>query len=144
MAEEIKEASPERDEVDLLLEGFDNCTLENDLEEHPFKIKDKKTGQLTSYILRQLTSQARGSYINFQAQSQKLTGGAVTGMQNVDRLETLLVALSVLSADGKKVPEAVVCTWNGSLVNRLYKIAARINGFDAKGMERQQDRAKNS
>lgn len=129
------------DAIDLLIQKLDEHVFDLNSEEYPIKIKHKD-GTIHPYVIRELGSEARETYLDFQAGKAKYSGkGEVTGIKDIKGLEIKLVAACLFDDMGGSVNENVIrATFPGKTTKMLSAIAARISGLD----QQAEARAKNS
>lgn len=138
--DEITEEQYEKDPITLLIESLDSgASFSTQRWEKEITIKDR--GVDLACVLRELTSEEREDYMNFQAQKAKYgPTGQVTGLKDIKGLQTKLVSMGLYGPDGNHVPEATIKTWAAGLVKKLADIISRVSALD----NFSETRAKNS
>lgn len=102
--------------------------------EEPVRLEDPKTGQVTDYIVREMTGTDRDAYFQAMSNRQKTTpdGKTVVGVFGGIQAELISRCLFVPGPGGTSanVQVATIQSWPASVVEGLHELCERINGMD--------------
>lgn len=82
------------------------------------------------HVIRELTGKQRDRYLDTVAKRVNYVNGQQAGMSSLSGLQSSLLALCLVDADGKNVPENIIAAYPGSVQTNLFKIAQDISGLN--------------
>jgi hypothetical protein len=99
------------------------------LKEVPVKLGE------ADFILRELTGAQRDSYLDDIAHRTNMVGGKVQGFKTFKGMQSFLIAMSLLNAEGKAVKEDELQKYPASTLTALFKMAIDLNGLNEKDID---------
>lgn len=98
--------------------------------EFKFKLRNKDTGVVEDYTMRELLGNEREAYMNSIINKFEMTSNGRSRVKNFTGLQSGLLCRCVYDAEGTLVPEKVLTKWPSRLQSDLYKRAQKMSGMD--------------
>lgn len=109
-------------------------SFDNDFEEVPFDIRDKSTGEVRNFVLREFNGDGRKAYMKMLAGTVDISGGEdavkIADASNLAGMNIDLISMCafevVKDQPDRPVPPAEVGKWKSSIIEQLASECERI------------------
>lgn len=93
-------------------------------------------GEAKTYILKELTSDQRGIFLNKMGKKVKFgIKGAVQGLTDYKLLQEGLLTLCIKDENGESIKAEVLAQWPSHVISELFTAAQKLSGMDLDGEE---------